>query len=189
MFCYNSVNALNLKFRRHFRISGETVEVLTRMIKTAGTIFMRKTTWKCSFILKKLLKIQIKIILVHQLFWPESIHMTFCVWKFYVLERQKINPFTLTKDKKLTFKLSVINILFTKKVGGVEQSEQLKSSFTLFQGTGQISVEKNACTEKCPENRKVFHVKEPTFDKGCERNRPWKSHRSMTIELYSHERP
>ena len=38
-----------------------------------------------------------------------------------MLERQKINPFTLTKDKKLTFKLSVINLSFTKKVGGVEQ--------------------------------------------------------------------
>ena len=47
--------------------------------------------------------------------------MTFCVRKFYVLERQKINPFTLTEDKKLTFKLSVINLSFTKKVGGVEQ--------------------------------------------------------------------
>ena len=35
-----------------------------------------------------------------------------------MLERQKINPFTLTKDKKLTFKLSVINLSFTKKVGG-----------------------------------------------------------------------
>ena len=29
------------KFRRHFRMSRETVEVLTRMIRTAGTIFMR----------------------------------------------------------------------------------------------------------------------------------------------------
>ena len=71
--------------------------------------------------LKKLLKKQIKIILVHKVIWLESIHVTFCVRKFYVLERQKINPFTLTKDNKLTFKLSVINLSFTKKVGGVEQ--------------------------------------------------------------------
>ena len=38
------VNALTLKFRRHFRMSRETVEVLIRMIETAGTIFIRKTT-------------------------------------------------------------------------------------------------------------------------------------------------
>ena len=37
------------------------------------------------------------------------------------LKGRKFNPFTLTKDKKLIFNLSVINLLFTKKMGGVEQ--------------------------------------------------------------------
>ena len=38
--------------------------------------------------MKKLLKKQIKIILtVDKVFWLESIHVTFCVRKFYKLER------------------------------------------------------------------------------------------------------
>ena len=37
--------------------------------------------------LKKLLKKQVKIILVHKVFWLESIHVTFCARKVYVQER------------------------------------------------------------------------------------------------------
>ena len=67
-------------------MSRETVEVLTRMIETAGTVFIRKTM-KMLPHLKKLLKKQIEIILVHNVFWLESTHVTFSVRKFYVLER------------------------------------------------------------------------------------------------------
>ena len=39
---------MHSKFRRHFRMSRETVEV-QQGLQTAGTIFIRKTAWKCSF--------------------------------------------------------------------------------------------------------------------------------------------
>ena len=67
-------------------MSRETVEVQQEWLETAGTIFIRKTAWDMLLYLKKLLKKQIKIILVHK-FWLESIHVTFCARKFYVLEK------------------------------------------------------------------------------------------------------
>ena len=46
--------------------------------------------------------------------------MTFCAQNSMCLKGRKL-ILTLTEDKKLTFDLSIINLSFTKKVGGVEQ--------------------------------------------------------------------
>ena len=114
--------------------------------------------------LKKLHKKQIKIILVHKMFRLEIINMTFCAQNSMCLEGRKL-ILTLTEDKKLTFDLSIINLSFTKKVGGVEQKwaahkdsgrggTEVNSSktvfkrlFTLFHQTCPISVKINAWTK------------------------------------------
>ena len=61
--------------------------------------------------------------------------MTFCAQNSMCLKGRKL-ILTLTKDKKLTFDLSIINLSFTKKVGRVEQkwnrSEQLENSVQKF---------------------------------------------------------
>ena len=55
-------------FRRHFRMSRETVEVLTRMIGNYRYHLHKKNSFEMPLYLKKLLRKQIKIILVHSVF-------------------------------------------------------------------------------------------------------------------------
>ena len=56
------------QFRRHFRMSRETVEVLTRMIGNCRYHLHEKNRLEMLLDLKKLLKKQIMIISVHKVF-------------------------------------------------------------------------------------------------------------------------
>ena len=56
------------KSRRHFRMSRETFEVLTSMIRNCRYHLHKKNSLDMLLYLKKLLKKQIKIILVHNVF-------------------------------------------------------------------------------------------------------------------------
>ena len=58
----------DFQFRRHFRMSRETVEVLTKMIGNCRYHLHKKNSLEMLLYLKKLLKKQIKIILVHNMF-------------------------------------------------------------------------------------------------------------------------
>ena len=60
--------SMHSQFTSHFRMSRETVEVLTKMIGNCRYHLHKKNRLKMLLYLKKLLKKEIKLILVHKVF-------------------------------------------------------------------------------------------------------------------------
>ena len=72
------------------------------------------------------------------MFWLESIHVTFCVQNSMSLKARKLI-------------LTLTNLSFTKKVGGLEQ-KWTAHKFVHFVPQNMSNLEKNAWTEKCPNH-------------------------------------